>query len=159
MMTKESVHFAFQGEDLEIDYIPLAEILMINATKDSDLGAELNDKSPESADVEHTIHITTEPGGHNSGRSYYLRTDTKGSLDHLVQKVRSLAREAKKRRDNHNIFQRTQRRVRRVYESAPARAFIILLIAMVRPPRPTQLETATPPDPSPTAPPSHSMLR
>jgi hypothetical protein len=134
VLTKEAAHFAFQGEDLEVDHIPLAEIVMINATKDSDLGAELKDKGLESTDTDHTIHITTEPGGHNSGRSYYFRVDSKTSLERLLQSVRSLAREAKKRQDNHNIFQRTQLRVRRVYESAPSRALILLLIALVSTP-------------------------
>ena len=132
-MTKEAIHFAFQGEDLEIDHIPLDEIERINATasKESDLGAELNGKEPHATD--HAIHITTEQGGHNSGRAYYVRADSKGSLDRLIQCVQSLACEAKKRRDNRGIFQRAQLRVRRVYESAPSRALILLLIALVKP--------------------------
>ena len=131
MLTKEALHFAFQREDAEIDHIPLAEIVVINATKESELGAELNDKSLQGVEAEHTIQITTEPGGHNSGRSYYLRADSKESLETLVESVRRLAREVKKRRDNKSIFQRIQRMVRRVYESTPSRALIIFLIAMV----------------------------
>ena len=160
MVTKEAVHFAFQREDTEIDHIPLAEIVVINATMDSDLGAELNDKGLQDAEAEHTIHITTETGGHNSGRSYYLRADSTEKIDSLVQSVRRLAREAKKRRDNHNIFQRTQCRVRRVYESTPSRAIIIVLIAMVTQATQNSPSTPEPSDARPHCPPSsHLQIR
>jgi hypothetical protein len=133
VITKDAIHFAFKGNDNEIDYIPLAEIVLINAAKASDIGSELNNKDVQHMEGEHTIQLSTEPDGHNSGRLYYFRLFSKQNIDVLTRDMKKYARDARKRRDNHNIFQRFQLKVRRVYESTPAKAFIILLITLVTP--------------------------
>ena len=133
-MTKDAVHFAFKGACVEIDRIPLAEITAITTVVDSNIGAELNENGLFKPDGDHTIHVATEQGGFNSGRAYYFRTDSKGALDDFVENMRRCVRVARKHRDNHNILQRTQLRLRRVYESKPSKGFIILLIALVPPP-------------------------
>ncbi len=139
-MTKDAIHFAFKGEDVEIDRIPLAEITMINVMIDSDIGTELNNCTVLSAHGEHRIQISTELGGYNSGRAYYILTNSKLKLDEILRDMRKGVLDATKRRDNHTPFQRIQLKVRRIYESAPSQALIILLIALVT--RATSTHTA-----------------
>ncbi len=138
VITKDAMHFAFKGDDNEIDNIPLSEITMINAAKESEIGAGLSDKSGQHMEEEHTIHLSTEPGGHNSGRAYYFRLCSKPKLDAVTGDLKKYARDARKRRDNHNIFQRFQLKVRMVYESTPAKAMVIFLIALVIATKPSQ---------------------
>ena len=116
---------------MEIDYIPLAEILTIQEIHDIDIGGcfEL-EKGTELEDVT-AVHISTEQDGHNSGRDYYLHCDTH-NLPDLITKMRQFSHDAKIRRDNHTVFQRAQNRVRIVYESVPAQALIVVMMAMVR---------------------------
>ena len=52
-------------------------------------------------------------------------------MENLISTIRVLSREARKNRDNHNIFQRAQIKVRRVYEARPSQALICLFIGMV----------------------------
>ncbi len=132
-MTKDAIHFAFKGGRVEIDRIPLAEITTITTVVDSNIGAELNENESLRPEEEHVIQIATEQGGYNSGRAYYLRTDSKNTLDKFIGNMRRCVRVARKQRDNLNIFQRVQLKVRRVYESAPSQGLIIFLIALVNP--------------------------
>ncbi len=132
-MTKEAIHFAFKGEDEEIDRIPLAEITLINVMIDLDIGAELNDPTVLSAHGEHRIQVSTEPGGYNSGRAYYILTNSELRLDEILRDMRKGVREARKRRDNRTLFQRIQLHTRKIYESSASQALIILLIALVNP--------------------------
>ena len=125
-LTKTAIHFAFQGEELEIDKIPLAEITLIEEMKDCNVGGD----EGLSSEVVKAIHIATEEDGNNSGRDYYLQTDPK-ELDQLIISLRAMSREAKKHRDNHNIFQRAQKKVRRLYEAVPTQSLVCLLFAMV----------------------------
>ena len=129
VLTKTAIHFAFQDEELEIDHIPLAEIVLIDLIKDSDVGVGIGGESEQTVG-DGVIHIATEQGGHNSGRGYYLQTETT-VMENLISTIRVLSREARKNRDNHNIFQRAQIKVRRVYEARPSQALICLFIGMV----------------------------
>ena len=129
-LTKNAIHLAFEGEDREIDYIPLAEILSAHDMDDIDIGIGL--ELDDDVKIEQgAIHIVTEQGGHNSGREYYLRPN-KENVETITHMLRHFSRDAKKRRDNFNIFQRAQKKVLFVYESTPSQALVVLMISLVR---------------------------
>ncbi len=91
---------------------------------DHDECEELNNKSAK------VIHIATEQDGHNSGREYFMRPEAK-DRESFITNLQQFSREAKIRRENHNVFQRAQTSVRKIYESAPSQALIVFLFAMV----------------------------
>ena len=130
-MTETAIHFAFLGEELEIDHIPLAEIMQIAEMKGSNICQGIEEVDDLNSENKTAIHIATEQAGNNSGRDYYLQSCSK-ELEGILVILRTLSREAKKHCDNHSIFQRAQKKVKRLYEATPTQAFICLLFAMVR---------------------------
>ena len=94
-MSKEALHFAFQGEEAEVDHIPLAEIAHVNVVYELDVGGASSQHGGGSGEDANALHIATEPGGHNSGRSYHLQTGCRDSLEALAHAIRVHAREAK----------------------------------------------------------------
>ena len=66
MITKEAIHFAFHEMDIEVDNIPLAEIISVSAVTETEVEcSSLRIKDLE--DGEQILRIMTEQGGHNSG--------------------------------------------------------------------------------------------
>ena len=116
---------------MEIDYIPLAEIVVIDEIHDIDIGGCFELEKGTSMEDMTAVHISTEQDGHNSGRDYYMHLDT-DDLIGLITKMRQFSQDAKIRRDTHTVFQRAQNRLRIVYESVPSQALIVFLMAMVR---------------------------
>ena len=119
--------------DLEVDNIPLAEITNISETteKDTDCGCEFFSSLVFDCKEGETqsFRITTQIGGHNSGRTYYLRT--RSSTNELFSDIKRLSKIARKRAEARTLLQRAQLRVRKFYESNPVQAVSILLIGFV----------------------------
>ena len=123
--------------DLEIDNIPLAEIISLSSLTENevDCGTDFF-SSLRSEDLKsemQIVQIKTEQGGHNSGRTYYVKmsNDTEFSVDMLVSDIKRHAKAARKRAEARTFLQRAQLRVRRFYESLPVQAVSLLLIGMV----------------------------
>ena len=132
-LTRDAVHLAFEGEDFEVDFIPLEEIIAVHDINDVDIEAGLELLDDTDTQVEKgmkVVRIVTEQGGHNSGREYYIQPDSK-KFGEIMDTINRFSREARKRRDNHNVFQRAQKRARIVYESFPVQALIVLMISTV----------------------------
>ncbi len=71
------------------------------------------------------IQIKTDRDGHNSGRTYYLRTK---ESDDIVTILSGLAKSARRRAENKSRFERHQLQVRTVYNSPPFQYLVAALI-------------------------------
>ena len=128
------MHFAFEGEEIEIDHIPLAELSFVKEFEAAELESSLmfpsNDKQAVSEDL-HVMQFGTEPDGHNSGRSYYIRAYSKATFDGLMNHVRRSAKAARKRAEAHTVIQRAQHRAKKLYDSQAIQLIIIFMIGLV----------------------------
>ena len=61
------------------------------------------------------LQIATDPQGYNSGRTYYLRTESKSLHDDIMPLLRKYSVAARERAQASTLFQKTQRRVRKVH--------------------------------------------
>ena len=75
--------------------------------------------------------ITTVPGGHNSGRTYYLQTDTAESYSTLTRHVMHCAKEARKRSEFNTRFRKSQYVLRKFFNSPGVQYFSAFLIILV----------------------------
>ena len=135
VMTRDAIHFAFQKQDNEIDRIPLSEITAINAMLEKEADASDWFSSLRCEDMEngsHILRIKTEPGGHNSGRVYYLRAELKEDFTDIIEKMKVHAKAAHKRAKARTAFQRAQLRVRRIYEARWTQVCLSWIIGLVR---------------------------
>ncbi len=127
-VTKEEISFAFVGEEAQIDHIPFAEIIYIKEMTDA-AGDDHDDE--ESKKFSHAMQIATRDDGYNSGRIYYISTDSKAALDDLMSDLAKKAKTARVQAEAHTDFQRFQLRVRKRYESRKFQGFMALLIIAV----------------------------
>jgi hypothetical protein len=74
------------------------------------------------------IQIKTIQDGHNSGRTYYIRSKTSEDDGRLVTTLTRLAKSAKIRAENKSRFERNQLQVRKVYNSRPFQYLMAVLI-------------------------------
>ena len=128
IITKDKISFAFVGEDKQIDHIPLSEVEFIMEMKDI-AGQEHGED--EGGD-RHRMQIATLPKGYNSGRTYYIATPTKDSLDHLLKKIKQNSKAAIQRAEAKSLFRKLQLMFRKKYESNFVQGGMALLIGAVR---------------------------
>ena len=128
VITKEEISFAFVGEEARIDHIPFAEILYIKEMTDA-AGDDHNDD--ESKKFSHAMQIATRDDGFNSGRIYYLSTESKEALDELISDLEQKAKIARIQAEARTKFQKIQFKVRKRYESRKFQGFMALLIIAV----------------------------
>lgn len=131
MITKEVISFAFEGEEIEIDYIPLSDVDYVCEMKDTGDTNLLGDLSEEGSESLPTLQIATTREGHNSGRAYYVQTDTFENLAELEALLQRNVNAAKQREEARNLFRLWQLRVRKVYEANLMQALIALIITAV----------------------------
>ena len=146
VLTRELIVFAFADQDLEIDRVPLAEVLFLKEFKgmSGEEGGSMRRSSTR------MLQIATDQHGFNSGRTYYLRVDG-DALDEMVKTWSKLARKARRRAEARTLFEKVQREVRRAYDSSVFQTLVALMIAAVR-------LRSTPP-PLTTAPPAQLAPR
>ena len=134
--TKEIISFSFIGQDTEIDYIPLAEVEYVKEMRDiADYNMPHTDHAHDGlSEAMHVLQIATDPNGHNSGRSYYLRAKSTEKYEHLLKNINKGAKVARRAVEAKNTFRRVQYRVRKVYESNVFQAVVALMIGGVCPP-------------------------
>ena len=129
VITKDMISFAFVKNEAQIDHILLSEILHVKEMAEA--GREHCD--PENTrKFSHVMQIATRPDGFNSGRIYYLSTDTKKELDDLISDLNKKVIVSRAEAEARTWFRKLQRSVRRRYESAEFQSFMALLIAAVR---------------------------
>ena len=125
VLTKEFICFAFVNHDEEIDRIPLAGIDYVKSN--DDLGATM-EAEMESSHEHFCLQVATDPEGHNSGRSYYMRTNQKDTYDDFFPALKKYAKIAKKRAQASTVFQRAQHKVRKVYTHFICQSIFALII-------------------------------
>ena len=134
-MTHDVLSFAFVGQDREIDAIPLAEVEYVKEFKglsQEDEEVEMNISEVEEATSQHgeMLQIATSIDGFNSGRNYYLRSDTE-DVQTLVRTLQKLCLAAKKRAESRTFAQMLQRKIRIFYSSDIIQGLLTILIAGV----------------------------
>lgn len=126
VITKQKISFAFVGEEAQIDHIPFAEIVYIK---------EMTDATGDGFDDEkfsHAMQIATRDDGYNSGRMYYVSTDSSEALQDLMSDLAKKAEVARVHAEAHTTFRKFQLEVRKRYESRKFQGFMALLIIAVR---------------------------
>ncbi len=128
VITKEEISFAFVGEEAQIDHIPFAEITYVKEMTDA---AGDDHKDDESRRFSHAMQIATRDDGFNSGRIYYLSTESKEALDELIADLSKKAKTARVQAEARTNFQKFQLRIRKRYESRKFQGVMALLIIAV----------------------------
>ena len=129
VVTKDLIAFAFVGEDAQIDHIPFAEVSYVKEMT----GAPSDECDPEDRRFSHAMQIGTHENGYNSGRIYYLSTDSQETLNELIQFMSKHASKAHARAEARNLFRKLQIKVREKYNSRVFQSCMAFLIAAVRP--------------------------
>jgi hypothetical protein len=88
-------------------------------------------ENEESKKFSHAMQIATRNDGYNSGRIYYLSTETKEALDDLISDLSKKAKVARVQAEARTGFQKFQFRVRKRYESRKFQGIMALLIIAV----------------------------
>jgi hypothetical protein len=84
-----------------------------------------------------SFQIWTQVDGYNSGRSYYLKASTAEECTEVMNKLKTLARTARKLKDAKTRFQETQERIRVVYHSTAVQGVVAtMIVAVFVPPLP-----------------------
>ena len=133
VVTKDLIAFAFVGEEAQIDHIPFAEVTYVKEMTE----APSDDYDPEDRHFSHAMQIGTREDGYNSGRIYYISTDSQEALDDLIQLMDRLAKVARARAEARNWFRKLQMAVRKKYNSSAFQSLMAVLIAAASRPNPT----------------------
>ncbi len=113
-----------------LDKIPLVGIESIRNMLADD-NAELQKKSGE---FQNSLIITTIPGGHNSGRTYYMQASSPELHEKVSSHLLKKSKEAKKRAKFNTRFTKSQYRAKKIYFShifQNLSAFLIILVRAV----------------------------
>ncbi len=130
VITKDSILFAFVGEEAQIDRIPFAEVMYIKEMAEA--ATEVCDNEDEdNKKFSHALQIATRDDGYNSGRIYYLSTESEVALQELIHDLSKKAKTARAQAEARTGFRKFQRRVRKRYNSAQFQGLMALLIAAV----------------------------
>ena len=128
VITKEEISFAFVGSEAQIDHISFSEIHYIKEMTHA-AGDDHDDEG--SKNFLHVMQIATRDDGYNSGRIYYLSTESHESLHELISYLAKKAKVAREHAEARTGFRKFQLRVRRRYESRKFQGFMALLIIAV----------------------------
>jgi hypothetical protein len=128
VITKDDIIFAFVGEEAQIDRIPFAEILYVKEMTEA--ATEDFDKE-ENKRFSHAMQIATRDDGYNSGRIYYLSTESHEILHELMGYLSKKAKAARAQAEARTLFRKFQLRVRKRYDSAQFQGLMALLITAV----------------------------
>ncbi len=129
VLTKDEISFAFVGGDSRIDYIPFAEVLQVKEMKEA---ARDNFDGLKDTRFSNVLQISTISDGYNSGRTYYLSSDSKETLDSLIEFMSKKADAARTQVEARTFSRKVQRSVRIRYESQEFQSVMAILIAAVR---------------------------
>lgn len=92
-----------------------------------------NESADEPFVVLNIFQIRTIPGGFNSGRTYYVKADSKEDCELISTELRAKAAAARRKAEGTSRFINSQNKVREIYYSAPFQVISSLLIITVRP--------------------------
>ena len=119
------IYLAQDNDETVIDQIPLAEIQSVKEM------VNIEDEAMESTQTNGFI-VETHPEGYNSGRTYYLRANSKAECQDIVQKLSQHSAAARETAHARSVFAKAQRKVDKVYRSTIFQSVIAFLIVAVR---------------------------
>jgi hypothetical protein len=130
IVTKDVIAVGRASDESEtlLDAIPFVDIESIRDMLGDD-NANLEKKSGTALN---SLMITTIPGGHNSGRTYYLQASSPELHARVAQLLISNRKEAKIRAEFNTRFAKTQYWVREIFNSRIFQNLSALLIILVR---------------------------
>jgi hypothetical protein len=128
VITKDDIIFAFVGEEAQIDRIPFAEVLYVKEMAEA--ATEDFDKE-ETKKFSHAMQIATREDGYNSGRIYYLSTESQEKLHEMMEYLSKKAKTARAQAEARTVFRKFQLKVRKRYDSAQFQGTMALLITAV----------------------------
>jgi hypothetical protein len=131
IVTKDLIAIGRIDDESEtlLDAIPLVEVESVREMLARD-DAQLDTNS---SNYLNAFMITTVPGGHNSGRTYYLQTSSSDSYIILTRRLQINTKHARKRAEFNTRFSRSQYHLRKIFNSALFQFLSALLIILVRP--------------------------
>ena len=127
VITKECLSFAFVGNDEEIDRVPLDGVDFVK-NQDENISVEANATQSQNY---FCFQVATNPMGHNSGRSYMLRSKSRSARDEILLLLSKLSKEARQRAEARTGFQKLQLKVKKYYERDFCQSVIALVIMAV----------------------------
>jgi hypothetical protein len=87
---------------------------------------------PVLSQYDRLLQIKTAPEGFNSGRTYYIQSNSEMHRDEIVDDLTKIAKHSSARKIAASRFRASQLALKRVYDSSPAQIFVGLLILSVR---------------------------
>ena len=130
VVTREVIAIGRANDESEtlLDAIPFVDIESIRDM----LGDENANLEKKNGACLNSLVITTIPGGHNSGRKYYLQASTPELHEKVAQLLTSNRNEAKIRAEFNTRFAKSQYWVRKIFKSRIFQNLSALLIILVR---------------------------
>ena len=110
-----------------LDTIPLVDIESIRDMIAGD-NAELE---KESKTVQNSLIITTVPGGHNAGRTYYIQASSPELAATVSRLLIKTSKEAKNRAEFQTRYAKSQYITRKIFNSHVVQNFSACLIILV----------------------------
>ncbi len=119
------MYFTQVNDDVIMDQIPLSEITQVKEMDAAEKGIDNMAKN------ENELMIETNPEGYNSGRTYYLKAESKTSCQEKIRKLKHFRAAAYERAHAQSAFRQAQLRVLKVYRSTPFQRLVAFLIISV----------------------------
>ncbi len=129
IVTKDKIAIGRPNADSEtlLDEIPFADVSTVRDM----LGTEGQGLDKDNGHLMNAFMITTVPGGHNSGRTYYFQASSSDSYLQLTRHLLSNAKAARERAEFNTRFTKSQYNMRKIFNSGIFQSFSALLIVMV----------------------------
>ena len=111
MITKDLISFAMPNDTIEVDSIPMNEILHVTIMSSEETSLQFADAASHEHFSSSILQIDTAPNGRNFGRMYYLRSRDNESVKPLRDELRTLNKDARYRAETATLWRRAQSKV------------------------------------------------
>ena len=115
------------GSETLLDAIPFVDVESVHEF----LGTDEAHLEKGSKEFLHAFLISTVPGGHNSGRTYYFQADSAESYSQITQHLVAHAKAAREQAELRTRFTKSQYQMRKIFNSILFQRFSALLIVLV----------------------------
>jgi hypothetical protein len=127
--TKDVIAFSRPGQEILLDVVPLAEVVGIDSLHEGD---ESKNNFEASVDLSHAFQIRTKKDGFNAGRKYFIQASSDDLVTELISEISQITKAISKGVTAKSKWRKTQKRVRRFYNSKVFQGIATFLIIAVR---------------------------
>ncbi len=129
IVTKETIAIGRANDDSEtlLDEIPFVDVSTVRDM----VGMEEERLDKDDGHLMNAFMVTTVPGGHNSGRTYYFQAASPDSYFQVTRHLLANAKAARKRAEFNTQFTKSQYNMRKMFNSRIFQYFSALLIVLV----------------------------